>query len=245
MKFAEVVNLQGEKEFLKLDIYCPQDDAETNRPVILWIHGGGFQPGIYKDGKNIVEFAGRFSRKGYVCISADYRLRDNPGEDFKGTMSDAIADVSSALEWIRINGEAYGMDSKRIFIAGGSAGGIIAVNICYGDGSYGQQTDLSGVLAIINLWGSPTDCKLVVHSDSLPALIVHGTADQVVKFENSLKFVEHLQQAGVHHVFIPLEGATHTPMTHFERMDFEISLFLHGILSSKSKVQKHFDGQPE
>jgi len=73
--FGESINEKGEKELLKLDVYAPEADEMQNRPVIVWIHGGGFRPGNDKTQSYIVEMANRFSRKGYVCLSVDYRLR--------------------------------------------------------------------------------------------------------------------------------------------------------------------------
>ncbi|WP_186445994.1 alpha/beta hydrolase [Paenibacillus cremeus] len=229
--FTEAVNNLGELEKLKLDVYMPQGDTLERRPAILWVHGGGFRPGNDKSQSYIVTFAERFAQKGYVCVSADYRVREQPGDDFQGTMSDALADVTQALEWIRANGSQYGIDTERLFIAGGSAGGMISVNLCYGDGSYGTQADLSGVIGMLNLWGTPGNLKLALHSGSIPVLTVHGTADQLVSIENSYRLIEQLKHAGVPHVFIPLEGAPHTPVKHVDELDEAFSQFLHGILA--------------
>jgi acetyl esterase/lipase len=81
--FGESVNEKGETEKLKLDIYSPDGDKMKNRPVIVWIHGGGFRPGNDKTQSYIVEMANRFSRKGYVCLSIDYRVRENPRKALK------------------------------------------------------------------------------------------------------------------------------------------------------------------
>ncbi|WP_282940188.1 alpha/beta hydrolase [Paenibacillus sp. RC67] len=228
--FSEAINVQGDLDKLKLDIYTPTDDKEMKRPAIIWIHGGGFRPGKDKSQNYIVEFAKRFALKGYVCVAPDYRVRENPRDDFKGTMSDALSDASCALDWVRNNSKKYGVDTQKLFIAGGSAGGMIAVNLCYGDGTYGRQPDRSGVQAMLNLWGSPKDLHLDVHSNSIPALTIHGTADEIIKFENSCSFTNRLNEAGVKSVFLPLDGAPHTPIAHMEYMDSEFSRFLIDIL---------------
>lgn len=230
IQFAEVTNVLGEREKLKLDIYRPDGDQEANRPAILWIHGGGFKPGRDKSQNYIVQFATRFAQKGYVCVAPDYRVRGNPWENPIGTISDAVSDASCALDWVRHHSERYAIDSKRLIIAGGSAGGMIAVNLCYGDGTYGTRPDLSGVLAVMNLWGTPSNLCLDVHSGSIPCLTVHGTADELVKIEHSYKLIQILNQAGVPKVFIPLEGAPHTPLSHVDYMDDEFTRFLSEIL---------------
>jgi dipeptidyl aminopeptidase/acylaminoacyl peptidase len=86
---------------------------------------------------------------------------------------------------------------------------------------------------MMNLWGSPPDLRLDLHSNSIPALIVHGTADEIVKIENSYNFINMLNTAGVKNVLIPLDGAPHTPMLHVENMDSEFSSFLSNILGRR------------
>ncbi|MDB5083633.1 MAG: Carboxylesterase type [Bacilli bacterium] len=228
--FKDVINHSGKSEHLSLDVYQPQVDQETSRPVILWIHGGGFRHGNDKRQKYIVEFATRFAKKGYVCIANDYRVRENPNEDSKGTLIDAISDCIQALEWIRNHSEQYRIDSSRMIIAGGSAGGMIAVNLCYGDGSTGVHVDLTGVKALVDLWGTPGDLALDIHPDRLPVIIVHGTNDQAVPIQNTELFIEQLKAKRMHHSFLRLEGAPHTPMQHVEQIDEEITNFLVNLL---------------
>jgi acetyl esterase/lipase len=103
IKFAESVNEKGELENLKLDIYTPQGDEQLNRPVILWIHGGGFRPGNDKSQRYIVELAKRFAMKGYVGFSIDYRIREQPRENPEETIFDAVEDAGKALLWLREN----------------------------------------------------------------------------------------------------------------------------------------------
>lgn len=48
IKFADVTNYKGIATSLNLDIYEPADDKTQARPVIIWIHGGGFRTGSSK-----------------------------------------------------------------------------------------------------------------------------------------------------------------------------------------------------
>jgi len=57
---------------LSLDLFLPEN-APTNRPAMILIHGGGFYTGSKED-TNIVEMANYFSSRGWVCISINYRL---------------------------------------------------------------------------------------------------------------------------------------------------------------------------
>ena len=62
--------------FHKMDIYTPDGDTVTNRPVILYLHGGAFYAGE-KGSVDCVDFCTSYAKKGYVAISANYRLAAN------------------------------------------------------------------------------------------------------------------------------------------------------------------------
>ena len=62
---------------LKLDIYKPENSSE-NRPVFMWIHGGGFTGGI-KHNPEIVKIANYYASRGWVFISIDYRTTEELG----------------------------------------------------------------------------------------------------------------------------------------------------------------------
>ncbi|NTS78140.1 alpha/beta hydrolase [Catenovulum sp. SM1970] len=60
---------------LKLDVYYPSNDL-TDRPVFMFIHGGGFVGGT-KSSPNIVDMAGYFASRGWVFVSIDYRTTED------------------------------------------------------------------------------------------------------------------------------------------------------------------------
>lgn len=62
---------------IKLDIYYP-DNNSTNRPVYMFIHGGGFTGGI-KHKPEIVDMANYYASRGWVFISIDYRTTEELG----------------------------------------------------------------------------------------------------------------------------------------------------------------------
>ena len=62
---------------LKLDVYCP-DSNSTNRPVLMFIHGGGFTGGI-KHKPEIVEMGKYYASRGWVYVSIDYRTTEELG----------------------------------------------------------------------------------------------------------------------------------------------------------------------
>ena len=229
--FGESINEKGEKELLKLDVYAPEADEMQNRPVIVWIHGGGFRPGNDKTQSYIVEMANRFSRKGYVCLSVDYRLRENPRDNPKETISDAADDVLKGIDWLRKNSELLNIDVSKIIIGGGSAGGMLGCNLCFNDRS-NNETDKRGIVGFVNLWGTPDAiwCELDVDKNDSPTIIVHGTEDKLVSYSNSAILAEKLKANNVKHELITIEGAGHTPVKHIDDFEKKIAGFLYEII---------------
>jgi acetyl esterase/lipase len=229
--FGPSVNEKGVNENLKLDIYSPTDDVSKNRLVIVWIHGGGFRHGNDKTQSYIVEMANRFARKGYVCLSIDYRLRENPKEDPAGTISDAVEDALKGLDWLRKNSESLKVDVSKIVIGGGSAGGMLGCNLCFNDRP-NNKTDKNGIVGFVNLWGTPDVIwgDLEIDKNDSPTIIVHGTEDKLVAYSNSAALAEKLKANNVKHELITIEGAGHTPVKHMDDFEKKIAGFLYEIV---------------
>jgi len=103
---------------IKANVY--RADDEKVRPVIVWIHGGALIMG----GRNGVN--GRvkkmFLDAGYAIVSIDYRLAPET------KLPAIIEDVEDAFKWIRKKGpELFGIDSSKIAVLGGSAGGYLTL----------------------------------------------------------------------------------------------------------------------
>lgn len=101
----------------KLDIYLPADGAGPF-PVILHIHGGGFEIGDKRD-IHLTPFLQGLER-GYAVASVNYRLS---GE---AIFPSGLQDVKAAIRWLRANSALYHLDRNRMAACGGSAGGYYA-----------------------------------------------------------------------------------------------------------------------
>jgi len=233
IEFSKVINAEGKFEKLLLDVYSPAGDLQTERPVILWIHGGGFRPGNDKTQSYIVKLATQFASKGYVCVSINYRVRKNPKDDKPGTIANALEDAMAGLDWIRKNSRRLNIDPGKIIVGGGSAGGMLAVNLCYKDPSPGQKWNKKGIVGLVDLWGSPDESYSFykVDQDDPPTIVVHGTADSLVSYANSEKLAKELENNHVKHQLIPIKGAGHTPTAHMEEFSKDISDFLYPLVS--------------
>jgi len=229
--FGEAVTSNGIKQTLSLDIYTPENDNIKNRPVIVWIHGGGFRYGNDKTQFYIVEMARRFTKKGYVCLSIDYRVRENPMDDVEGTISDAVEDAIKGLEWLRAHSESLNVDASKIIIGGGSAGGILGCNLCFNDRV--EKNDKAGIIGFVDLWGTPDEkwSKLDIDKNDPPTIIVHGTEDQLVSYSNSVALAERLKENNIKHELITFQGAGHTPVKHMDEFEIKIAGFLYDIIN--------------
>lgn len=105
---------------LVLFAFRPADvPPSERRPAIVWIHGGAWIGGN-PDG--FMPHARYFASRGLVGVNLTYRLA-RPGET---TLADCIADVRSALRYLRAHASTLGLDPARIAVAGDSAGGHLA-----------------------------------------------------------------------------------------------------------------------
>ncbi len=101
----------------KLDIHYKSN--QEYKPIIVNIHGGGFISG-YKEMDSL--FANYLAQRGFVVFNVNYRLAYPTYNVF-----DQIEDISNAVKWIVSNAEKYEANPKEMYIAGHSAGGVLAI----------------------------------------------------------------------------------------------------------------------
>ena len=100
-----------------LDIYRPRDAVSGPRPVMFYIHGGGFVI-LSKDTHWM--FGYEYARRGFITVNVNYRLAPRHPYPLP------LQDVAQALAWVVDNIEQYGGDPGHICFAGESAGGNLA-----------------------------------------------------------------------------------------------------------------------
>lgn len=118
---------QGE-DCLALNVWTPATD-ERRRPVMFWIHGGGFVGG---SGSLSLYRGDTFAAKDVVLVSVNYRVHalgfldlEGLGEGFENSSNSGLLDVVMALEWVRDNIAAFGGDPDNVTIFGESAGAAL------------------------------------------------------------------------------------------------------------------------
>jgi acetyl esterase/lipase len=102
-----------------LDVYAPAEGK--NHPVVVWIHGGGWQRG---DKTEVQKKPQVFVDKGFVFVSVNYRFVPAV------TIQQMAGDVAKAIRWAHDHARDYGGDPDTVFVMGHSAGAQLAALVC-------------------------------------------------------------------------------------------------------------------
>jgi len=216
--YGSAVNEQGQTQSLTLDVYRPRGDTVTRRPLIIWVHGGGFRGGN-KTSPEIVDEANTFARKGYVTASISYRLSSTgcvgggPIAQCIDAINAAREDAQAAVRFFRARASTYGVDPTRIAIGGSSAGAITALNVAYRShlpGNSGNPGPSSAVAAAVSLSGAVIFTGDVGPGDAA-ALLFHGTDDGLVPHGWAEDTVEAAHADDLPAYLISWQGGGHVP----------------------------------
>lgn len=117
------------EDCLSLNVFTPGTDGTARRPVLVWIHGGGFTSG---SGHAPYYNASNLARGGdVVVVTLNYRLGalgflylEHLVPDLAGSGANGIRDQIAALQWVRENIAAFGGDPDRVTLFGESAGAM-------------------------------------------------------------------------------------------------------------------------
>jgi acetyl esterase/lipase len=236
--YATAPDAQDKPVELKMDCtFLKQSDGQP-MPVIVYIHGGGWQGGDRAMG---IPLCYVLAAGGYFACTIDYRLSG------QAPFPAQIHDVKAAIRFIRANADKLAIDPERIGVWGHSAGGHLSALLgTTGDlweleGEVGAKADSSAVQAVVDICG-PTDlariapggdaapvveallggrlkertelakqASPVTHVDPKdpPFLIIHGGQDQLVPPRQAEYLRDALKEAGVEVEYLLIEDADH------------------------------------
>jgi len=199
--FGQVKDRADKMLDLTMDIFQPKNDTMTKRPLVVWIHGGGFVNGSKENMSSRCE---GFAKLGYVAVTINYRLSLTVTGVIETAVSDAVSDSQLAIDFLRTHAQEYGIDTEQIFVGGSSAGGITSLHLAYENKGWNKQ----GILGVIDLWGALFDLSCVDPSDP-PVIIIHGEQDTVVPFALSPALIGKLLENQIPYVFFPVKGVGH------------------------------------
>jgi para-nitrobenzyl esterase len=123
------------EDCLRLNIWTPGLNYGKKRPVLFWMHGGGFTTGSSQehpsyDGENISKLGD------VVVVSINHRLNifghldlSDYGSQYASSGNIGMLDIVAALEWVRDNIERFGGDKNSVTIFGQSGGGTKVITL--------------------------------------------------------------------------------------------------------------------
>lgn len=142
------------EDCLRLNVWTSGLGDGGKRPVLVWLHGGGFAKGngIEQDGYNGENIA---RRGDIVFCSVNHRLNafgfsdfsSVGGEKYRHSANVGMLDIVAALEWVRDNIEHFGGDPSNVTIMGQSGGGSKVSMLCAmpsAEGLFHKAVALSG-----------------------------------------------------------------------------------------------------
>lgn len=190
--FANVSTLRGltydvkKDDTLKLDTYMPENDTMQRRPVILYIHGGGFGAGARDEALHIA-FCEKMARRGYVAVSMSYYLTmkgqsfscDQPAPNKLKTFDSAAEDIYAATRYLGKQAGRLRIDTTRIVLVGSSAGAEAALHAVYG---YDKRNDRPAYAGVVSLAGAVVDTARINQATTIPTQLFHGTDDNLVPY---------------------------------------------------------------
>jgi acetyl esterase/lipase len=143
--------IPGTGRKLLCDIWQPPKNINPSGLAFIFLHGSAFYF-LDKD-CGTRPFFSHLAAQGHVIMDVAYRLA--PETDIQGM----VHDVNRAIVWIKEQAEVYGIQSSRIVVGGGSAGGHLAMLAAYtGNDPVFIPPDLIGkdtsVCAVISLYGT-------------------------------------------------------------------------------------------
>jgi para-nitrobenzyl esterase len=120
---------QPGEDCLRVNVWTPSTADATRRPVLVWIHGGGYTSGSSNelrmyDGESLAR------RGNVVVVSLNHRLGplgymnlQDYGEKWSSAVNLGQLDLIAALEWVRENIGRFGGDPAKVLVFGQSGGG--------------------------------------------------------------------------------------------------------------------------
>ncbi|QYY34951.1 alpha/beta hydrolase [Ruficoccus sp. ZRK36] len=230
----------------KMDAYLPAASFERPLPAVLLIHGGGWRVGD-KAAKRERSIANDLTAHGYAVFSINYEL--NVGERDPKTKKLTLShlawpqnlyDCKSAVRFLRLKADEYGINPEQIAVTGGSAGGHLSmmVGATANDDEINQHglylNQSNAISCILNFYGiydvrkfhtnpfsgAPREVR-TAHADAAspdtyfdkdlpPMFIAHGTADKTIPVKYSRELAQALAKLGTPYVYIEIEGAPHS-----------------------------------
>lgn len=218
---------------LAIRFYFPADlEEDPNRPVFLFFHGGAWDRGV------IIQFAPHalyYVEQGAVCGLVEYRNKKSHPDS---TAIDAIQDAMTAVQFVRHFSEKLHIDPERVVLIGAGAGANMAGCCALGahipnpESPYSESDSRPNAAVLLSSiidiekggygfdrfanGGDARKASLSRYTGAAhpPMLMIHGTADRLVPYDEALNYSEKMSKRKGAFEFVEFEGRDRTFFNH-------------------------------
>jgi acetyl esterase/lipase len=162
-----------------LDIVQSPAPALKNRPGVIVIHGAGDKSSVMD------KFCVPLAQHDFVVANVEYRSSEPAPAP--------IRDIMAAAQWFHSHAARFKVDPSQILELGDGSGGTLALMLAMTPAS----TDLgpgTRIVAVINFYGAASTAT--VRRGLPPILTIHGDADPVVPYSQSVQLTKTLKESG-------------------------------------------------
>jgi acetyl esterase len=212
---------------LRLDAHLPEGDGPF--PGVIVVHGGGWVAGDRRS--NVEPLFAPLLESGFACFSVSYRLANGIAN-----FGSAVEDIEQAARYLQRTAPEFQVNPERLSLLGesagghlaamaaiGSAGSIVKAVVClYAPADLEQLARASKLLPEVlrQVQGTPFERVVVDRLRSLspmlqaraglpPFLLIHGTADRLVPFDQSRDLCKAIRKAGGECDLMAVNGGGH------------------------------------
>ncbi len=209
---------------LDFKLYKPNSfNSKKNYNTVILFHGGGFNS----------RYANQFSRhskyfnsRNFIAITPVYRIKSLHGT----TPQESCDDAKDLIEYLYSNADKYNINKDRIFVGGGSAGGLLALSTTFWDIEdhivkglilYNPIVDTgpNSAFSLRRSGNYSLDISPIekIKESHPPTIIFHGSLDEIEPVDKIKKYKEITEQYGVRCDIIIYPGQGHS---FFNRQEF-------------------------
>ena len=259
---------------LFLDVYEPLKGSETTaygkeKPTVIFMFGGGFIHGT-RDDVDYHKWFRQMTENGYRVISIDYRL-GLKGSNKVGVaqvnvldkaIHMAVEDLFSATTFILENADQFGVKSDNIVISGSSAG---AISVMQAEYEIANQTKWASVLpagfnyaGVMSFSGAilSREGKIDFKNDPCPTLMLHGTSDELVPYDQIKvfnlgffgggKLVERFKKYGLsYNMYHFVDYGHEIAMSMETTLDLQIKFLETNVMQHKPRIVEAWISDPD
>lgn len=235
-KLADIDYVGAGNKRQTLDLYVPEAKSATPHPIVVFIHGGGWEHGRKDD---VGGLFGLLKDSPFAGVSLNYRLTD------QATWPAQIHDCKAAIRWLRGHASEHNLDPAKIAVFGISAGGHLASMLgVTGDvreleGDLGQHTGQSSrVTCVLDFCGPSNfhtfagEGTIIDVNDPKTGLskLLGGTIRKKPELAREASPVTHI--TGDDAPFLIIHGSKDNIVRHAQAVEFDSALKKAGVSST-------------